>query len=153
MLAKPSITAIIMLLAFITATALQPYGVVATAGIATRTADVYVNGNQVNFDPGAFISAAGHTMVPFTQVFELYQMHVEWDASTKRITASNSSTTIALTLDSKHATVNGQSFKLGQSPFINANVTYVNLRFISETLGATVVFKKAGKPMVYISKK
>ncbi|WP_286892189.1 copper amine oxidase N-terminal domain-containing protein [Thermobacillus sp.] len=115
---------------------------------------VILNGEEMDFTPPA-IAVNDNTMVPFRQLFEAYGAEVIWQPGTKTITATKDGTTIKITIDSQTAYVNDEEVKLTQSPFTSkykdGNMyTFVNLRFISEALGAVVTFTKEPVPTVYI---
>lgn len=91
-------------------------------------------------------------MAPFREIFEKYNMNVQWDSKTKSVTATSKDrlTTIKLAEDDMYGYVNDKKVKLTQTPFQFDGVLYVNLRFISESLGAHVEYIK--KPLsVYIT--
>ncbi|MDP4179936.1 MAG: copper amine oxidase N-terminal domain-containing protein, partial [Bacillota bacterium] len=76
---------------------------------------------------------------------------VEWDKSTKTITASNDTTTISLKIKSIYAEVNGESKLLSLAPSIVKGRTVVPLRFLSECSGATVTWDQEQK-LIHITK-
>ncbi|WP_148928715.1 copper amine oxidase N-terminal domain-containing protein [Paenibacillus methanolicus] len=105
------------------------------------TAKVVLNGKQMNFDPNV-IAWNSTTLVPFRQLFEAYSAEVQWDSVTKTVTAKKDDTTIKITMDNFQAWVNDKEYRLTQTPFIAEGTAYVNLRFVSEALGATVSYNK-----------
>lgn len=108
---------------------------------AAPAPQIILNGQPVDFSPKGF-TRNNITMVPFRQLFEAYDAKVEWVAETQTVIATKNETTIQLTMDSLDAYVNGEKHTLSQTPFILNGTTYVNFRFISEALGATVSFTK-----------
>jgi hypothetical protein len=85
----------------------------------------------------------GRTMVPLRGIFESLGAQVNWDASTRMITANKNSTEVELTIGDPHATVNGQTVLLDSPAMIMDGSTMVPLRFISEALGADVKWFEA----------
>lgn len=83
-------------------------------------------------------------MVPFRDIFARYDMEVKWDNAQKTVTASSKdgSNVIKLTQDSNDGYVNNKKYNLTQSPALVNGVLYVNLRFISESIGAKVNYDK-----------
>jgi hypothetical protein len=66
-------------------------------------------------------------------------MQVDWNNKTKDLTATKDNLTIRMTLDSFEASVNEKEYTLTQTPFDSPEgAVYVNVRFISEAVGATV---------------
>ncbi|MBE3650836.1 copper amine oxidase N-terminal domain-containing protein [Paenibacillus polymyxa] len=107
-----------------------------------QRANIYINNEKLDFN--ALIAYSGVAMVPFREIFEQYDMKVSWDNTSKTVTASSQdgSIVIKLSQDNKTAYVNGKSYSLSQTPFLGENILYVNLRFISESIGAKVNYDK-----------
>ncbi|MFP4977204.1 copper amine oxidase N-terminal domain-containing protein [Paenibacillus sp. CN-4] len=103
---------------------------------------IYINNEKLDIYAG--VSTRGTTLVPMRPIFEAYGMTVEWDNNTKSVTATKGETTIKLTHNSHEAYLNDKVVKLDQAPSLEPTrkTFYVNLRFISESLGATVVWNK-----------
>lgn len=106
---------------------------------------VILNGQSLSFDKEPIL-INGNTMVPFRTFFEALGMDVNWDSKTKNITATKEGLTIKMTIDSFKASVNDKEYKLTQTPFDSPDGTvYVNLRFISDAVGATVSWDNVKK--------
>ena len=110
---------------------------VAVAASVALGADisVVVNGQQIQFDQPP-IERAGRVFVPLRGVFERLGASVVYDNGT--INATGNGRTIQLRIGSTTATINGASHALDVAPFLVGSRTLVPLRFISESLGATV---------------
>lgn len=118
----------------------------ATSVFASREhPDIFVDNQKL--DIYANVTTLGSTLVPMRPIFEKYGMNVEWDNNTKTVTASKDETTIQLTHNSYDAYLNGKKVTLNQVPTLEptSNIFYVNLRFISEALGATASWTKTDK--------
>lgn len=100
---------------------------------------IYLNGNQLDLDA---VIIRGHTMVPFRGLFEAFDMDVAWDQGTKTATATKDGLTLRLTVGSGTARVNGEKRELSVAPVAINGRIFVNLRFVSETLGARVEYRK-----------
>ncbi len=135
------LSSIILALSFPTATSADYY--------TDNAVEVVINGEVKAFSPNAVI-VNGNTMVPFRQIFETYGATVIWDSETRTITATKDEIKIVITIDRFQAYVNEQEFTLTQTPFVADDHTFVNLRFISEALGANVAFQNSPKPSVII---
>lgn len=105
------------------------------------TAKVVLNGKEMKFDPNV-IAWNATILAPFRQLFEAYSAEVQWDSVTKTVTAKKDDTIIKITMESFQAWVNDKEYKLTQAPFVAEGTAYVNLRFVSEALGATVNYNK-----------
>lgn len=101
--------------------------------------------NNQKFESHALISYAGYAMISFRDIFTKYDMEVNWDQSKQTVTAKTKDgmKSFVLTANSNTAYINNKSYDLAQSPFIQNGILYVNLRFISEALGATVQYEKS----------
>ncbi|MHB9106276.1 MAG: copper amine oxidase N-terminal domain-containing protein [Armatimonadota bacterium] len=111
-----------------------------TAGLATI--QVEVNGRPLSFSvPPTTIQ--NRTMVPLRGVFEALDAQVNWNASTRTITATKGETDVRLGIGQTNATVNGRTVLLDVPAMILRGSTMVPLRFVSEALGADVKWLEA----------
>lgn len=101
-----------------------------------------VNGEIISIDENgtAPIVVDGRTMVPIRAVVEELGGEVSWDAAARTVTVTKDSDVISLTIDSNLAEVNSQSVELDTPPIIVNKRTLLPLRFVSENLGAEVVW-------------
>ena len=98
---------------------------------------VILNGDTLSFTQPPVIEN-GTTLVPMRTIFEALGAEVNWDNNTKTVTAVKDSTTINLTINAVNAYVNEKTISLSvPAKIINGN-TMVPLRFVGESLGATV---------------
>jgi len=98
---------------------------------------VLLDGSPMTFAvPPQIIS--GSTMVPMRAIFEALGATVNWEGSTRTITATRDDTRIVLRIGEMQATVDGVSNALNQAAVIIDGSTLVPLRFVSEALGANV---------------
>lgn len=114
---------------------------VAFAGIPSAQAQtVMLNGSQLSMNPGP-IERAGRVFVPLRSIFEQMGASVVYQNGT--INATRGQRTISLTIGSTQATVDGQQQIVDVAPFIVGATTYVPLRFIAQSLGATVNYNSS----------
>lgn len=99
--------------------------------------NVKIDGEIVKFEQPALL-IDGKTVVPLRGVFEHFGAIVEWEQSTKTITARKGTTIIELTVGSKTMMVNGNSKSLEVAPQMVKNHTMIPLRAVSEAFGAEV---------------
>lgn len=112
--------------------------VVATAAAADDTLRVSVNGTPVRFEGTGPQMVGGRVLVPLRGVFEQMGADVEWDASTQSILAVGGGRQVRLRIGSPDATVNDRAVTLDVAPQLMQGSTMVPLRFLSESLGASV---------------
>jgi phospholipase C len=133
-------------LAFVALTVLSPVPKSASA----QAASVYINGRLIQFDQPP-IERGGRIFVPLRGVFENLGASVVYNDSNGAINATGANGTIVhLVVGSHDTTVNGKAVTLYYAPFVVAGRTLVPLRFIAESLGATVNYDDA-KQVVNIS--
>jgi hypothetical protein len=83
---------------------------------------------------------SGRTFVPLRFVGEAFGASVQWDATFQLIDISLGGRTIRLQINNKTAVVSGKNVALDLAPFLQAGTTMVPIRFVSEVLGARVVW-------------
>ena len=108
-----------------------------THTFAQNSTRVTVDGVPLSFDVEPIIRD-GRTLVPIRTIFERLGASVEWDTTTRTITAIKSDQVIRLTIGSTHASVNNRTVALDIPAEIINNRTLVPVRFVSEALGANV---------------
>ena len=105
----------------------------------TPNIKVILNGNTLTFEQQPYIEN-GTTRVPMRKIFESLGATVEYDANTKTITARKGSTIIELATGVSTAKINGREMTLTASVENKNGSTMVPLRFVSEALGAEVIW-------------
>lgn len=114
---------------------------------AVKNITVILNGQILYFAQPPYIEN-GTTRVPMRAIFEALGATVDYDAMTKTITASKDGTVIELVTDSSTAKINGREMIL-TVPVENRNgSTMVPLRFVSEALGAEVIWDEENKVII-----
>lgn len=105
---------------------------------------VTIDGKELKMDPKPTV-INGNVMVPFRQLFTALGLTIDWvktDEKTQTVTGKKGDTVIQIQVSASNCTanLNGEEIKLTQSPFIDPETStlYVNLRFISESVGAAV---------------
>ena len=83
--------------------------------------------------------------VPLTIIFETLNATVEWEEETQTITARRGDTTIIMQVGSENASINGNYASVDVAPMIVNDRTLVPIRFVSESLGATVDWSEETK--------
>ena len=109
-----------------------------------------VNGETVELStPPLLDTATSRTLVPLRFVSEVLGAEVNWLSATKQVQIIYEGTEILLTINSTTVLVNGvaqeidcpaQLMKFTDTAGVPYYVTYVPLRFVSETLGAEVIW-------------
>ncbi|MFZ5986236.1 MAG: copper amine oxidase N-terminal domain-containing protein [Bacillota bacterium] len=100
---------------------------------------VILNGKKLIFDENPYIKN-GRTLVPFRKILEELDAQVEWNPVDKSVYAKNRVTSVYLKIGESHAYVNGYKVELDAPAEIKNGRTFLPLRFISENMGAYVVW-------------
>lgn len=104
---------------------------------------VVVDGKPIEFKGAQPTVLRGRVMVPMRGVFEAIGATLEYDPTTRKVTATRNNETVELTFGSKIAKKNGAEILLDVPPQIMKNMTMVPMRFIAEGLGAKLAYDKA----------
>jgi len=103
---------------------------------------VLLNGNSIQLTNGAIIRG-GQAFIPIRSIFEQLGAKVAWDNTDKIATITQTqaeilSMTIEVDYKTGELTLDGKTIHLENKAFSSANISYLPLRFISESLGAQV---------------
>ncbi len=98
---------------------------------------VYVNGDKLINDVVPVI-VNDRTMLPIRIIAENLGADVDWNADLRKVIISKGGTTIEIYIDEYIAYINGDPVQLDAAAFIENDRTYLQVRFISETLGCKV---------------
>ncbi len=106
---------------------------------ANSNISVYVDNQQVHFDKAPVLKN-GTVLVPLRKTFEVLGATVDWDNDMQTITSTKNSDTLYMQIDNSIAYRNGEKINLTTPPTFSNGTTYVPLRLVSETFGATVSY-------------
>jgi N-acetylmuramoyl-L-alanine amidase len=110
-----------------------------TASAATETDSprVILNDQLLSFEVPPVIEN-GRTMVPVRTIFEAMGASVNWNASSRVVTASKGAITVIMPINATTPKVNGSVIKLDVPSKIVNNRTLAPLRFVGEAFGGRV---------------
>lgn len=80
----------------------------------------------------------GCIMVPMRSIFEALGAQVNWDEPSQTVSASKGETSLCFKIGASTAQVNGETKAMQPISSIQNNATMVPIRFVAESLGATV---------------
>lgn len=103
---------------------------------------ILLNGEKLSFDVEPYIKE-GRTLVPFRGILESLGAEVIWNPDEKSVTTKSETTEIYLKIGSNETFVNGNKVIIDVAAEITDSRTFVPLRFVSENLGATVLWDGA----------
>ncbi|WP_338835905.1 copper amine oxidase N-terminal domain-containing protein [Neomoorella thermoacetica] len=99
-----------------------------------------------------FVDANGRTQFPIRFVAESLGYQVDWSDKEQKVTLSKNGHTVVMTIGSKAYTVDGVTKYMDTEPFLQADRTFVPLRFVAEGLGYVVTWHRTHN-FVYIGPK
>lgn len=102
----------------------------------------YVNGEAYTLDAAPVIRN-NRTMLPVRFVAESLGAFVNWNGETSTAVILTEDVEISITINKAEALVNGTPVALDSPAFIENNRTYLPVRFVAESLGATVAWDGA----------
>ncbi|GIQ67485.1 hypothetical protein DUZ99_08505 [Xylanibacillus composti] len=122
----------------------------ASAPWTTEAADkarIIVNGEhlQVQVDP---VYANDRLLVPMRPIFEALSAEVDWNERTKVVTARKGERRLALGIGMEYALIDAQTVDLETPARLVNQATMVPLRFVSEALGAEVMWNAESKTAI-----
>lgn len=107
-----------------------------------QTLSVSMAGETVQGDVASMmVGSVGVT--PFRFLFENQGGELKWDAANQRVTATNSTHQVTLTIGSKSALVNQKEVMMDLAAFLVSGRTMVPLRFFEKALSASVEWEPA----------
>ncbi len=111
---------------------------------------VHMNG-QYRYFPVSPLIMNGSTVVPMRTIFEELGARIEWNEETRTVTATDGDREIQIVIGTKQAFIDGEEVALPTEAVIINDTTMVPVRFVSEALGAKVVWEEAVKT-IHITK-
>lgn len=104
---------------------------------------VVLDGDPIAFPDQQPIMENNSVLVPMRGVFEKLGGTLSWDRATNTVTANREGKKVVLPLESTSATVDGEKVALHQPAILMNGRAMVPLRFLSESLGAQVLWRAA----------
>ncbi|MCF2942998.1 stalk domain-containing protein [Paenibacillus tarimensis] len=101
--------------------------------------DVEIDGVLQSYEQPP-VNLGGSILVPMRSIFEALGSEIKWNGATRSVTSEKNGVVIKLTIDSKVATIQGKQITLNTAPTIVNQATMVPIRFVSEALGADVIW-------------
>lgn len=119
---------------------------------ASNDVKVIIDGQKQSYDNDQPpVIKNNRTLVPLRGIFESLGAEVKWYNDTQTVEAIKGSTTIVLQIGSYTAYVNGEQVILDQPAEIINGRTMVQIRFVSEALGAKVEWEGSTNSVIITS--
>lgn len=126
-------------------------GALAAVLIAVQVSSVYANNLTYKVDglikawKAEPITVEGNTLVSVSEVGQMLDASVSRDEKTKSVTIQKEENVLQMKAGTKEATLNKKVKTLPVAPVNKDNDLMVPLRFVCETMGATVSYDSSGK--------
>ena len=123
---------------------------------ATKPIKTIIDNKEVTFGDVAPINIKGNILVPVKGIFEKLGATVKWNQATKQVIANKGIKTVTLTIGSKTAVVNEiftLTYELEVAPVVIKGVTYIPLRFVTESMGGSIRWDSSINTITIISAK
>lgn len=113
--------------------------------------NIVVDGNKL-FLEQPVITLYNHTLIPLRDISAALDAKVRYDEPSKTIFINKDGMRVIVALGSLRSYINNQPYILQLEPQLINGKTYVPLRFVSEALGAQVVYEKTTQTIDITSK-
>lgn len=117
---------------------------------SSEAPSVYLDGKKLSFEVEPVIENS-RTLVPLRAIFEAMGASVEWNDTTRTVTAIKGTTKVVLPVGSTQPTVNGQGWPLDVPAKIVQNRTLAPLRFVGEAFGGKVSWNDTTRTVTIVS--
>ncbi|MGE5703535.1 MAG: molybdate ABC transporter substrate-binding protein [Clostridia bacterium] len=125
---------------------------VAKQAEAAAAIKLKVDGRQLPVSQ-APVMKNGRILVPMRDIFEALGAKVNWNSTQKSVTAVQGSTAVSLVIGSKSAKINARAAALEEPAQIVNGKTLVPVRFVSEALGAKVIWNVRSSTVAIVTPK
>jgi len=109
----------------------------------------YIDNTRVELDEAPF-TENGRTLVPFRFIGEALNAEIFWDSNQKKASYILDGNRVDVIVGSTTAYLNGEEVTLDVPPMIKNGRTFVPIRFVTEALGASVIWE-ANTKKIYIT--
>ncbi|MGZ4123664.1 MAG: ABC transporter substrate-binding protein [Tumebacillaceae bacterium] len=131
--------------------ATMPVHVTAATTATTAAPMIYIDNHEQQYDVMPYVKN-NRAMVPVRGIFEALGAKVSWAKDKPLdVVATKGDTTIAMSINSKTATINGKTVTLDQSAEVQKNRVFVPIRFVTEALGCDVTWYSSSKKITILS--
>ncbi|WP_245156676.1 stalk domain-containing protein [Clostridium aminobutyricum] len=120
---------------------------VGTESPANNEIKIKVNDQYITFNQAPILES-GTTLVPMRAIFESLGASMKWDQSAQKVTGTLGEAKVELVIGQKEASVNGKNITLEVAARLENGTTLVPVRFVSESLGASVAWDNAARTVI-----
>ncbi|MFZ5989803.1 MAG: copper amine oxidase N-terminal domain-containing protein [Bacillota bacterium] len=120
---------------------------------ASKEIKVSVNGQNISFpDAKPFIDKNNRTLIPVRFVSQALGAEVKWDGDKREVLITLRETNVKLRIDDSNMLINNRIKTMDTKAVIAQNRTFVPVRFVSEALGAEVLWNASTYTVIITTK-
>ncbi|WP_245856211.1 copper amine oxidase N-terminal domain-containing protein [Paenibacillus rigui] len=108
-------------------------------GLKLGSTEAVVDEKEDTLEEAPF-TLEGRTMVPIRFIGEALGAKVDWNGQDRRVTLTKNDIQIELVIDQKEARINGKTVMLDAPATIRGDITFVPVRFVSESMKMKVFY-------------
>lgn len=120
--------------------------------ITAKTIFIFLDGKKMEFKLQQPANYSGRVLVPLRDIFEALGAKIEWDESTKTVTAKKGGVLITYSVGSLTGNRNNEIINIPVPGRLVEGTTMIPLRFVGEALGAAISWDEHSKTVLISSK-
>jgi hypothetical protein len=113
---------------------------------------IFIDGKKMQFKFQQPLNDSGSVLVPMRDIFEALGAKIEWDDTTKTVTAKKSDVIITYKIGSSTANRINEIIRIPVPGKLVDGTTMIPLRFVGEALGATISWDEHSQTVLISSK-
>jgi hypothetical protein len=127
-----------------------PFSAISAA--KSKTIYIFLDGKKMEFKLQEPLNVNGRVLVPLRAIFEALGAKIEWDDTTKTVTAKKGDVIITYTIGSLVGNRNNEIIQIPVAGRLVNGTILIPLRFVGEALGSAISWDEHSKTIVISSK-
>src|SRR5665647_2186531 len=152
LLRKWILAASVIFLGFIASSSASAAVKVPAPPVTAKTIFIFLDGKKMEFKLQQPANYSGRVLVPLRDIFEALGAKIEWEDSTKTVTAKKNDLIITYKVESLMGNRNNEIIQIPVPGRLVEGTTMIPLRFVGEALGAAVSWDEHSKTVLISSK-
>jgi len=152
LLRKWILAASVIFLSFIAISSASAAVKVPAPPVTAKTIFIFLDGKKMEFKLQQPANYSGRVLVPLRDIFEALGAKIEWEDSTKTVTAKKNDLIITYKVGSLMGNRNNEIIQIPVPGRLVGGTTMIPLRFVGEALGAAVSWDEHSKTVLISSK-
>lgn len=152
LLRKWILAASVIFLSFIAISSASAAVKVPAPPVTAKTIFIFLDGKKMEFKLQQPANYSGRVLVPLRDIFEALGAKIEWEDSTKTVTAKKNDLIITYKVGSLMGNRNNEIIQIPVPGRLVEGTTMIPLRFVGEALGAAISWDEHSKTVLISSK-